>query len=118
MMREARDRASFAGAETAAMSIAALRTTTEETLDHGGRQLDCVRGRLEDTGKSAALYPGKLPSDPMRLLGPARDGAEAWLDADYKVMRFAPSGAVSRPGEGPPHIRLDRAAEFLIGDRL
>jgi predicted YcjX-like family ATPase len=21
-------------------------------------------------------------------------------------------------GEGPPHIRLDRAAEFLIGDRL
>jgi len=23
-----------------------------------------------------------------------------------------------KPGEGPPHIRLDRAAEFLIGDRL
>ena len=22
------------------------------------------------------------------------------------------------PGEGPPHIRLDRAAQFLIGDRL
>ncbi|WP_147393209.1 YcjX family protein, partial [Paracoccus siganidrum] len=24
----------------------------------------------------------------------------------------------ARPGDGPPHIRLDRAAEFLIGDRL
>ena len=23
-----------------------------------------------------------------------------------------------KPGEGPPHIRLDRAAQFLIGDRL
>ena len=23
-----------------------------------------------------------------------------------------------KPGAGPPHIRLDRAAEFLIGDRV
>jgi len=118
LMREARDRAAFAGADTAAMSIAALRATTEETLDHAGRRLDVVRGTLIDTGTSAALYPGKLPADPMRLVGPARDGAERWLDADYRVMRFAPSGAASRPGEGPPHIRLDRAADFLVGDRL
>jgi predicted YcjX-like family ATPase len=33
-------------------------------------------------------------------------------------MRFAPARLSLRPGEGPPHIRLDRAAEFLIGDRL
>ena len=118
MMREARDRAQFAGAATAAMSIAALRTTTEETLEHQGQPLDVVRGTLLDTGKSAAFYPGRLPEDPMRLLGPARDGAPRWLDADYQVMRFAPSGAAGKPGEGPPHIRLDRAADFLLGDRL
>jgi hypothetical protein len=118
MMREARDRADFAGADTAAMSIAALRTTTEDRLEHGGRSLDCVRGTLEDTGKSAAFYPGALPEDPMRLIGPARDGAERWLDADYAVMRFAPAELRLKPGEGPPHIRLDRAADFLFGDRL
>ena len=33
-------------------------------------------------------------------------------------LRFAPAVMGLRPGEGPPHIRLDRAAEFLIGDRL
>ena len=118
LLREARDRADFAGARTAAMSIAALRTTTEETLDHKGRRLDCVRGTLLDTGKSAAFYPGDLPEDPARLLAPAREGAEAWLDADYRVMRFAPARISLKPGEGPPHIRLDKAAEFLIGDRL
>ena len=32
--REARDRADFAGAETQAMAIAALRATTEETIQH------------------------------------------------------------------------------------
>jgi len=33
-------------------------------------------------------------------------------------MRFAPAPLTLRAGDGPPHIRLDRAAEFLIGDRL
>ena len=118
MLREAVDRADFAGAETGAMSIAALRATTEERIEHEGRKLDVVRGRLEDSGRSAAFYPGALPEDPMRLIAPARDGAERWLDADYRVMRFAPAEISLKPGDGPPHIRLDRAADFLIGDRL
>ena len=118
MLRDAVDRANFAGADTAAMAIAALRATTEETIEHQGRKLDCVRGTLMDGGRSAAFYPGALPDDPKRLIAPARDGAERWLDADYRVMRFAPAEISLRPGDGPPHIRLDRAADFLIGDRL
>lgn len=118
LMREARDRAQFAGAQTAAMSIASLRATTELTREHEGRVLDMVQGRLLTTGQMAAFYPGRLPEDPQCLLLPAREGAERWLEADYQVMRFAPSGAPVKPGDGPPHIRLDRAADFLIGDRL
>jgi predicted YcjX-like family ATPase len=118
LMREARDKARFAGAEVQAMSIAALRATTEQTLTHGGRELDCVRGTLLDSGKQAAFYPGALPQDPGHLLGPAREGAEGWLGEDYRIMRFAPAHLTLKPGEGPPHIRLDRAAQFLIGDRL
>jgi len=118
LTRDARDRARFAGAETAALSIASLRATTEEMHRHEGRELPCVRGRLEEIGKAAAFYPGELPQDPARLLGAARDGADTWLGADYSVMSFAPAALTLKPGDGPPHIRLDRAAEFLIGDRL
>lgn len=118
LLREARDRADFAGATTMAMSIAALRTTVEETMDHRDGPLDVVRGRLLGSGKQAAFYPGALPADPSHLLAPARAGAEKWLDADYQVMTFAPAPLTLRPGDGPPHIRLDKAAEFLIGDRL
>ena len=118
LLREARDRADFSGAKTAAMSIASLRTTVEDTMDHNGQQLDVVRGRLLDTGKQAAFYPGALPKDPAHLLSPARNGAEKWLDADYGVMRFAPARLTLQPGDGPPHIRLDKAAQFLLGDRL
>ena len=64
------------------------------------------------------MYAGELPENPAAILSPAREGAAKWLDADYSVMGFAPAKLALKPGEGPPHIRLDRAAEFLIGDRL
>ena len=118
LTRDARDRARFAGAQTSAMSLASLRATTEATMTHNGETLEVVRGSLLDTGKEAAFYPGELPKDPAHLLSPARAGAEKWLDQDYQIMRFAPARLNLRPGDGPPHIRLDRAAEFLIGDRL
>ena len=49
---------------------------------------------------------------------PARKGEAKWLDADYQIMRFAPAAISLKPGEGPPHIRLDKAVEFLLGDKL
>lgn len=118
LVRGAVDRARFAGADTAAMAIASLRATTEETRHHDGQDLDVVRGALLESGKQAAFYPGALPEDPKHLLTPAREGAESWLEEDYRVMNFAPSPLTLRPGDGPPHIRLDKAAQFLLGDRL
>ncbi len=118
LMRDARDRADFAGAQTAAMSIASVRATVEEQVSHDGSTLDAVRGRLLATGREVAMYAGELPENPAAILSPARQGAAHWLDQDYSVMAFAPAKVALKPGEGPPHIRLDRAAEFLIGDRL
>lgn len=118
MLRDAQSRADFAGAETMALSMASLRCTVEESISRDGHSLDAVRGRLLSTGKQAAMYAGELPTDPARLLSPAREGATRWLDAEFGVMGFAPARLHLRTGEGPPHIRLDRAAEFLIGDRL
>jgi hypothetical protein len=118
LLREARDRAEFAGAETEAMAIASLRTTVEDRVEHGGEMVDVVRGRLLDSGKQVALHPGDLPEDPGRLLAPARAGELDWPLQGYTVREFAPAPLTLRPGEGPPHIRLDKAAEFLIGDEL
>jgi len=118
LVADAKSRAAYAGAEVAAMSLAGLRTTVEERVERDGESLPAVRGRLLSTGRQAVMYPGTLPRDPARVLSPAREGAGRWLDADYALMGFAPARMTLAPGEGPPHIRLDRAAEFLIGDRL
>jgi predicted YcjX-like family ATPase len=118
LVREARDKAAFSGAKAGAIALSSLRTTVEEMRPHGGAELGVVRGRLLDSGKQAAFYPGALPDDPAQLLAPARSGRTEWLEGDYSIMRFAPSPVALSPGEGPPHIRLDRAAEFLLGDKL
>ena len=117
LLRDAKARADFAGAETMALALASLRCTVETEVSRGGETLDAVRGRLAD-GRQVAMYAGELPGDPARILAPAREGAERWLGADFALMAFAPARMTRKPGEGPPHIRLDRAAEFLIGDRL
>ncbi|UOA26606.1 hypothetical protein DSM107133_01308 [Pseudosulfitobacter sp. DSM 107133] len=116
LVRDATDKARFAGADTQSLAIASLRATTETDMPHDGETLGMVQGKLLDTGKQAAFFPGHLPSDPSHLLNPQR--GENWLAGDYQVMRFAPATLTLRPGDGPPHIRLDRAAQFLIGDKL
>ncbi|MEJ6389700.1 YcjX family protein [Gymnodinialimonas ulvae] len=118
LVADARRRADFSGADTGAMAIAALRATVEEVRRVDGTDLGVVRGALLNDGRQAALHPGDLPADPQALLAPAKSGAKAWLDGEFGVMKFAPAPLSLRGGEGPPHIRLDRAAEFLIGDKL
>ncbi len=117
LVRDARDRADFAGAQTEALSIAALRTTVEETHRQNGADLDCVRG-LRAPGQEALFYAGDLPADPQILLAQSRDQNRKWLAHEFDAMQFLPAPDAMRPGSGPPHIRLDKAAQFLLGDRL
>ncbi len=118
LTQSAQDRARLAGAQTQAMALAALRATTEAELDHDGAPLEVVKGILEETGKPAAFHPGALPLDPGLLLAPARAGAAQWQDERYRAASFLPAPLTLRPGFGPPHIRLDQAAQYLFGDRL
>ena len=118
LVRSARDRAQFAGAQTAALALSSLRATTEDRIEHEGGYLDVIRGTLLENGKQAAFYAGELPDDPNEILSAAAAQSEDWGDRGYQIQRFVPAQMTLRPGDGPPHIRLDRAAEFLIGDRL
>ncbi len=121
LMQESVERAAFRGARTDAVALAGVRATVEQEVRRDGEIYPCVRGRLLSTGREAALFPGDLPDNPKQVLSEAREDAgaeEGWLDGDLGVMHFAPPRPGGRAGEGPPHIRLDRALEFLIGDHL
>ncbi|MEM0987271.1 MAG: YcjX family protein [Pseudomonadota bacterium] len=123
MLAEASRRASFAGAETSAMAIAAIRASSEQTIRRDGADLGVVRGRRAEDGREVALYPGALPDDFPGILAEAAASdpgaaAEGWVDAAFARPAFAPPRWGSGANDGPPHIRLDRALDFLIGDKL
>jgi predicted YcjX-like family ATPase len=124
-------RAEYAGAEVKVMALAAIRATREAEARTGGllgrERLPCIVGvplpgervgRQVFNGKTeAAVFPGDLPEDPTRLL----DGSIT-LAGTVQFPRFRPPrldlGAGSGATAVPPHIRLDRAIEFLLGDKL
>jgi predicted YcjX-like family ATPase len=111
-------RAQFSGAAVETAAIAAVRTTREARVRQKGEELACIAGTPEagemigttsfDGETEAAVFPGDLPADPAL----AFDGS---LAGRLKFVRFRPPANGSA---GLPHIRLDRAIEFLIGDRL
>jgi predicted YcjX-like family ATPase len=115
---EAAERAEFSGAAIDIVALAAVRATREAQLTQKRETLDCIAGVPEagerigdisfDGVKEAAVFPGDLPENPQAAL----DGS---LAGHLKFVRFRPP--VPR-GEALPHIRLDRAIDFLIGDRL
>ena len=126
-------RASFAGAEVKVMALAALRSTREAEAQLGRQRLPCIvgvplagerlGGKTYDGRAEAAIFPGDLPEDPQSLLAaPAVGPARPAIDAGVHFLRFRPPRIrlESPSGEEPalPHIRLDRAIEFLLGDRL
>ena len=100
------------------MAIAAIRASAEQTITHKGRELDVVRGVRAGDGKEVALFPGALPEDPGALLSASGGEVTEWTGgASFARPSLAPPRwAATR--EGPPHIRLDRAIDFLIGDKL
>jgi predicted YcjX-like family ATPase len=118
-------RAEGVGAEIDVIALAAIRATREAQIKQGGEALDAIIGVPEagetiggqsfDGFAEAAVFPGELPADPESILE-GDEIALAEADNDWRFVRFRPP-QVGR-GQPAPYIRLDRALQFLIGDRL
>lgn len=117
-------RAKFAGAETKSLAIAAIRATREGTIEERGETLPTIvgtpvegqelDGTIYDGKTEIALFPGDLPDDPETVFEPGKPLA-------FSFLRFTPPRDLERNGSGDPvlpHIRFDRAVDYLIGDWL
>lgn len=122
----ARLRASGAGADVEVLAISAVRATREGEMTEGAQKFpvilgvplpgETLDGRTFDGKSEAGIFPGDLPSDPASAFAPGIARAR-----DHAFIRFRPPRLVANPGSSGavfPHIRLDRAIDFLIGDKL
>ena len=134
LVARAADRAQHEEAAIDVVALAAVRATREATVQRGREKLPSIlgtpaagesaNGEFFDGTTEVATFPGDLPADPEALF--KGDGAFQGLSsaaaekADFRFLRFRPP-LLEREGSAAPalpHIRLDRALQFLIGDRL
>jgi len=136
---QAAARAEYAGAEIDVVALAAVRATREAQVQRGREKLPSILGtpaadtaaggqgfdgETFDGETEVATFPGDLPEDPEELFrgeGAFRGLSSASAEkTDFRFLRFRPPQLESQDAAGPvlPHIRLDRALQFLIGDRL
>ena len=110
-------RAGDAGAEVDVIALAAVRATREALVRVEGGGLPSIvgvatpgewtNGQHFDGKTEMAFFPGDLPTENLQ-------------GGDFRSIRFRPP-ALEETDDGIPalpHIRLDRALQFLIGDRL
>jgi len=134
MVKQAVERSESSGAAIDVVALAAVRATREARVRRGREELPSIvgtpakgesaGGATFDGATEAATFPGDLPDDPASLF--AANSAFKGLsstgldDADYRFLRFRPP-PLEHANNGTlvlPHIRLDRALQFLVGDRL
>ena len=93
-----------------AMAIASVLATQEATQKIDGQRVQVVIGKPVGSQKQVQLFVGSVPIKP-----PPK---ESWGTPFLNVPVFEPAGIDASPTEGIPHINLDPALEFLLGDRL
>lgn len=128
--QQAATRARASGADIGVLALAAVRATREAERRQNEHRLACIVGTpmpgqrlgttVFDGVAEAAIFPGDLPDDIGRTL--AEQHAAAAIP-DLRFIRFRPPTGLSDRSPGGaaqawPHVRLDRALEFLLGDRL
>lgn len=133
MTERAAKRAAFAGASVDVVALAAVRATREAQVARGHERLPSIigtplagenaGGETFDGRTEIAVFPGDLPEDPQVIFDPSRGfkGLHAATPdrTDFRFLRFRPPPVEPGPnGVVLPHIRLDRALQFLLGDRL
>jgi predicted YcjX-like family ATPase len=130
----AAEKAEATGAAIDVVALSAVRATREALVERGRDTLPSLlgtpapgetdNGETFDGNTEVATFPGDLPLDAEALF--AGEGAFRGLahnaadNTDFRFLRFRPP-LLERDGTGEPvlpHIRLDRALQFLIGDRL
>lgn len=123
-------RAKFSGASVDVMALASLRSTSEALIRQDGEDLPVIVGtpikgevlddEVFDGETQTAIFPGDLPTNPNALYAAPESGKKAETP-DLSFIRFRPP-ELSPSGDqitiNLPHIRLDKALQFLISDQL
>ncbi|TKI08094.1 YcjX family protein [Martelella alba] len=108
VIRQAWANAAFDGVAMDCLGLASVQATRGGTVQADGQAVPALTGIGLEDHQPLTCYPGEVPS---RL-----PEAAFWLRQGFRFAQFRPREM--NPDEAVPHIRMDSAMEFLLGDKL
>ena len=96
------------GAETDFAALSAIKCTANRRVLYQGQQITVLEGVIKGRRETEQLFPGEIPE---HLPTP-----EDWAADRFRFYDFVPPSLARDRARGIPHIHLDKALQFLIGD--
>ncbi|WP_426577475.1 YcjX family protein [Xenorhabdus stockiae] len=108
LVQEAWQNAAFEGISMDCVGLASVQATESGIVMYEGEQIPAIKGNRLSDDKLLTFFPGEVPQ---RL--PSND---FWQRQGFNFESFRPRQvSIDAP---LPHIRMDSAMEFLLGDKL
>ncbi|MEI2264386.1 YcjX family protein [Erwinia sp. CGal63] len=108
LVQDAWQNAAFEGIAMECLGLASVQATQSGLVDHQGEKIPALRGHRLADNDPLTVFPGEVP--------PRLPGGAFWQQQGFHFEQFRPQRMdTDRP---LPHIRLDAALEFLLGDKL
>ncbi|WED20560.1 YcjX family protein [Vibrio sp. JC009] len=99
--------AAFENIDMSCMTIASIQATTPGFVSSNGTSNPAIQGVMLNN-KPITLYPGEVPKKLPNI--------EYWQKAGFEFTSFRPME--TEPDQPCTHLRLDKALQYLIGDKL
>ncbi|OXX25059.1 YcjX family protein [Vibrio sp. V08_P9A1T1] len=107
MVHPAWQSAAYENIEMSCISMASIQATQAGFIDSGERTIPALQG-VTLNGETLTIFPGDVPKK--------LPNKEYWQHQGFEFTSFKPRAFSC--DEPCPHIRLDKALEYLIGDKL
>lgn len=107
MVHPAWQTAAYENIEMSCMSIASIQATTSGFITSGDKTEPALKGTTLN-GESMTMFPGEVPKK--------LPNVAYWQNSGFDFTSFRP--IPSETDEPMKHIRLDKALEYLLGDKL
>ena len=91
-------------------TVASVISTEDDTQEIDGHRVQVVVGKPVGSDTRAKFFVGNVPARPPR--------PQAWGKPFLNIPVFEPPAIDVTPVDGIPHINLDVALEYVIGDQL
>ncbi|UPW17233.1 YcjX family protein [Agarivorans sp. TSD2052] len=111
VVAEGKRHVKFEGINTSTVALASIKATQTGKAQLNGESINALKGILQSDANNqqpTTLFPGEVPSSLPKQ--------NFWQQQGFEFSPFQPPQA--NPYSALPHIRIDQAIEFLLGDKF